>query len=304
MRTRRDGFTLIELLVVIAIIAVLIGLLLPAVQKVREAAARTKCTNNLKQIGLALHNYESTLGKFPSSGQGITDSPPYVMEWDTNSTFVYLLPYIEQANISNRMDTTRAYNETPANIAAARNVVPLFLCPSNVLRPTDADSTGYGGIDYGATLHCNIDPVTGLPGSAYLTPGALNIRGTKVAEIIDGTSNTLAIAEDAGRHEKMKSLYPDPVTGGLRSHWRWADPDNAFGVSYTPNFHRMPWGGPPSCQWVEMNCGPNDELFSFHTGGVNVVFCDGHVMFLRDGVSPSTVRSLVSRRDGDIPGDY
>jgi prepilin-type N-terminal cleavage/methylation domain-containing protein/prepilin-type processing-associated H-X9-DG protein len=304
MRRSRSGFTLIELLVVIAIIAILIGLLLPAVQKVRDASARTQCMNNMKQIGLALANHESALGRLPSSGQGITDQPPYVMEWDKNSTFVYILPYIEQGNIAARMDTAFAYNETPANRSAAQHVVRIFLCPANALRTGDADSFGYGGIDYGATLHTNINPATGLPGSAYLAPGALNIRGTKFADILDGTSNTLAIAEDVGRHQNMKSLYPDPVTGGFRSHWRWADPDNAFGVSYVPNLHRTPWGGPLECPWVEMNCGANDELFSFHTSGVNVVFCDGHVSFLKDAVAPTTLRALVTRNQGDIPGDY
>ena len=327
MTIRRTAFTLIELLVVIAIIAILIGLLLPAVQKVREAAAKTQCGNNMKQIGLGIHNYESTYGKLPPGGQGLTPSAPYSISWYTNgagtpmpdpflpgykqahSVFVHLLPFVEQDNIAKQFDLNTPYNGSAGNIAASKNVVKIYLCPSDALRGNNADVEGFGACDYGATLHCNINPdPNGTPvnGSQFLIPGALGSRQVSFAEITDGTSNTIAIAEDVGRNERMESLYPDPVlvaagaNPSMRKHWRWAEADNAFGVSFTPNYHLKITT--PTCAkpWTPMNCGANDELFSFHSGGSYAVYADGHVSFLRESISGQMLRALVSRSGGEI----
>ncbi len=300
----RQGFTLIELLVVIAIIAVLIALLLPAVQQAREAARRSQCKNNLKQMGLAMHNYEETHRRFPSSGQGL-GSGPFGQNFDRHALFTHILPFSDQANTYNKFDFGSYYNQTPSNIAASKQIIPMYLCPTSSLRDGNADSQGYGGIDYGATIHTNIDPATGLVNPATMVHGALRWEYTKGGQLSDGMSNTIAIGEDVGRNDKMNSLYDDPVVAGTkRSHWRWAEPDNAFGVSFTPNFHKNPWGGPATCQWVNMNCGPNDELFSFHTGGVHALFCDGHVQFLSDNIDYHTLRAIVSSGQGEVVGEF
>jgi len=298
------GFTLIELLVVIAIIAILIALLLPAVQQAREAARRTQCKNNLKQLGLAMHNYESAFSRFPSSGQGL-GSGPLGQNFDRQSFFTHVLPFIEQANITAKFDFGSYYNQTAQNIAATKISIPGYLCPSASLRNGDVDSQGFGAIDYGPTIHTNISPVTGLPDSAFMVHGGLRWECTKMGQITDGLSNTMALGEDVGRNDKMKSLYDDPVVPGVkRSHWRWAEPDNAFGVSFTPNFHRNPFGGPATCTWDNMNCGPNDELFSFHTGGCHALFCDGHVQFLSDSIDFHVLRAIVSAAEGEVTGEF
>jgi prepilin-type N-terminal cleavage/methylation domain-containing protein/prepilin-type processing-associated H-X9-DG protein len=298
----RTGFTLIELLVVIAIIAVLIGLLLPAVQKVREAAARLKCQNNLKQLGLALHNYESANNRFPTAGEYIvqTASGPAVVH-NLHSVHTLILAHVEQDNIGKLFDLGRPYND-PVNQPASRNHISLFACPSNPLQPNTVDPQGYGYTSYSSTPYTNLDPSTGLINNAYLTPGALSGQtGPTVGTISDGLSNTVALAEDVGRDEAMNaSRYVDPFDGQPRRFWRWAEPDNAMGVSKVINNNATPRGGPPACPWTVHDCGPNNEVFSFHGGGANVLLMDGGVRFLRDSLPAVQLRRAVARSDGEV----
>lgn len=390
-RRRRSAFTLLELLVVVAIIGVLIALLMPAVQKVRAAAARTSCSNNLRQMGIALHHFNDQYRHFPSGGEGSNPSgTPYPRTYfDLHSVFTLILPFVEHSEIYDRMDLHFAYNDTvaPNNQVAAKAQVKLFLCPSNPLRDSGNDPSGYGYTDYGATVYTDIDPSSGVRNRKKRADGALHATslpmppgnsdgaadtctyvagmpwtnasnnrpydmiqlGTNVSSIGDGLSCTIAIAEDVGRQPKTQSPYGDPVPGGgagpnnLRQPWRWADPNCAFGVSGDPmstsdqmggkqpnyggiaraiNNNSSPIGG-GTCDWnlgyaapggppplpgytggPNNNCGPNNEIFSFHGGGANAVFMDGHVSFLSEEISPVIVRYLVTANEGTaVPAD-
>jgi len=347
---RQSGFTLIELLVVIAIIAVLIALLLPAVQAAREAARRAQCTNNLKQLGLALHNYESGNGSFPPGGESTNFkvSPPATQFVDGGwSTLARILPYMEGGATFNTLNFAVDYNEaTGMNLTGASTVVNVFLCPSSTRSGVgrDAGNTtnspeealggnkGYGYADYGATCYTDINPAGTSTGYSAATPyrlktsranGLLKEGQTRIAEVTDGTSNTMAIGEDAGRDESFLSPYTEgyydgnsgsvrPVLGqgpgggtsAYRRYWRWAEPDGAYGVSGQPNNkarpmkETAPW--PTSGGTAGNNAGANDELFSFHSGGVNALFGDGSVRFLKDSISVVTLRALVTAAGGEV----
>ena len=352
----RRGFTLIELLVVIAIIGVLIALLLPAVQAAREAARRAQCTNNLKQMGLALHNYESANGAFPPSGEStFFNGNPFLGGASNGATqfvdgvavFPRLLQFLEGGTVFNAINFSLEYNsQGGGNITAYTTVVNVFLCPSSTrtpnggrdaLDPFDAAvpilNLGYGVQDYGPTCYTDIDPFgrTGQIGSTPATPyrnksaradGLLHQGLTRIAEITDGTSNTIAIAEDAGRDARYESPYlesyyngvvtPRPTTDpfgypqqGYRRFWRWGEPDSSYGVSgqinnkYRPMYCPSPYL-PASCtdQYGRAvagnNAGANDEIFSFHPGGANILFGDGSVKFLKETTSVVTLRQVVT----------
>ena len=346
----RSGFTLIELLVVIAIIAVLIALLLPAVQSAREAARRAQCTNNLKQIGLALHNYESTNGAFPPSGESTMFTPAIGSQFVDGgwNALARILPYLEGGTSFNALNFNVCYNEaTGMNFTGCSTVVSVYLCPSSTRQPdggtdgidpndpiTQRFGRGYGVDDYGPTCYTDINPLGQQTGYSLATPfrlpasradGLLHVGKTRISEITDGTSNTIAIGEDAGRDPRYLSPYSegyyDPLgdarpirgmgpAGGLtpaRRYWRWAEPDTSFGVSGQPNnkfrpaHEQTPWQLPPGTLGTAgNNAGANDELFSFHPGGVNVLMGDGSVRFLKDTINVVALRGLVTLRGGEV----
>lgn len=308
MITRRSGFTLIELLVVIAIIAVLISLLLPAVQQAREAARRTQCKNNLKQIGLAVHNYEGTHRRLPSCGEGTdySTSPPSTW-WGPHSLFSQILPYLDQSNTYQQFDFRLVYNASPANIAASKQAIPSFVCPSDSWRPSATDLAGYGCTDYAASFYVDIDPVTGLRNTALRVDGVITRDCRRLSDVTDGLSQTVLVVEDSGRDERVQpgNVYLDPVDGQPRRDWRWAEPDaSAIGISKVINNNKFPLGGPASCPWTMNNCGVFEEIFSFHAGGAQVLLGDGSVRFLNENLGVPTLRALITLNKGEVIGEF
>ncbi|HKI21557.1 MAG TPA: DUF1559 domain-containing protein [Isosphaeraceae bacterium] len=326
---RRPGFTLIELLVVIAIIAVLIALLLPAVQSAREAARRIQCTNNLKQIGLALHNYHAPWNSFPVgflyAYKGVLPiSSPLQYRW---SALAQMTPQLEQANLFNALnfDFPIAHKPTsssalfwpyfPANTTAMATRVALFLCPSDGA-PAPATNTGPTNYAFCAGDGSNGGDATNANGAFILGPPQ------SVASLRDGTSQTTAVSEQllgiAGPYSQPSATpvpvpwtramarvaagpLTDPACALSASGWllnkgsSWWDGNyqNALYNHYlTPNANR------PDCI-VYHNPGWKAAR-SFHPGGVNLLFCDGHVAFAKDTVNLNVWRAISTRNGGEV----
>lgn len=304
---RRRGFTLIELLVVIAIIAILIGLLVPAVQKVRDAAARMQCSNNLKQFGLALHNYHDTNNGFPAAyWYPPTTQQPGVIGWG-----VYVLPYIEQDNIYKQYVLTSHFFQPP-NAALIQIPIKTFRCPSSP-GPNELNSTPGGllpGIPAYQAAKSDYAPTSGILGSLWdiiVGPPAEGNRHSvirantnqRIADVQDGTSNTIMLCEIAGRNGVYRQGRLIAATGNLGGGW--GDPingENWFGGS---GFNGSGQGG------CVINC-TNEYgkgMYAFHSGGANTVFADGSVHFLSQGMSTRTLAFLVTAAKGEVvPGDY
>lgn len=318
----KKGFTLIELLVVIAIIAILIGLLLPAVQKVREAAARMSCTNNLKQLGLALHNYANTYDStFPASRVTVGGDAKF------RSWTPIALPYVEAEAAAKQWDPNVKWS-TGVNLAVSQMTFKLFICPSAptnrisigsqayassptpipILVPALAGQT-FGPGDYGSlnAIRRRFYTANGVPN--FPTPGTKagdetvgvlqKVMPTKLLSITDGLSNTILLAEDAGRPNVFQKGFGD--TGvNTEDGFGWADPDagcSLDGVVVGTKGTKWTTGG--TCF---INCTNDSELFSFHSGGIGVAMADGGVRFLSESVSAATLAAIASATGGDIAG--
>jgi prepilin-type N-terminal cleavage/methylation domain-containing protein len=297
----RGAFTLIELLVVIAIIAVLIGLLLPAVQKVRAAAARTACTNNCKQIGVALHNYNSEHGFFPPAGlDGTADNAMTTLNipanGQTHGWAVFILPFLEQESLYQQYDFAVDWTSS-INAPVVNSRLKVFMCPSNpnpeALAPGGQPTGDYAPNNAVSSLLVSqgfISPRPAYPGVDI--PGALGANYLcQVANVTDGLSNTLFIGEDAGRpaHYEDNKMVGTGISGAA-----WAD-RNAEYILH--GFTSDGTTTPGSCH---TNCTNNNEMYGFHTGGCMTIFGDGSVHFLLGSVSIDLVASFISRDAGDV----
>jgi len=290
---RKGGFTLIELLVVIAIIAILIGLLLPAVQKVREAAARSTCQNNMKQLTLATHNYESANQVLPPGVNNNNGTINSRFGGSMAGTTAYCLPYIEQDNVFRTfaspgtwvMPSTASYYNGSGSTATIKTL----LCPSDVagvVTPTGGSfaffvyypggMTGWyfpGNTPYGRTNYAsNAGYLGNVPGYPYPGPFATNTR-TKMTDIADGTSNTFAFGEALG------GAAP-PTQRDFVANWYSFNLPTAWGLSATP-------------QWYQYG--------SRHSGGI-VLFsmCDGAVRSIRVSMSPNSFQYAAGMNDGAV----
>jgi len=322
-RTRSRGFTLIELLVVIAIIAILIGLLLPAVQKVREAAARMSCSNNLKQLGIACHSYHDTNGTLPPAyyvgrGIGINDENNIGPTWT-----VLILPYIEQDNLSRPYQTSisnyQAYSNTNPSAGGSNDqgwrairgaTIKTYRCPSesNVDVLGNRNSGGWARGNYGANQGPS-DPGTAANGgtpyggpNGYAGGGVMCINwGAGLNRIEDGSSNTIMI----------NHLRAGPAANDMRGTWAFGLPgcattaNHAVGDAYGPNDTGCCSDDLSGCNDrpdIAMGCWNGGwgqgEARSAHTGQVLAAMGDGSVRGFRNGISQATWYIINSRNDG------
>ncbi len=321
-KSSRPGFTLIELLVVIAIIAVLIALLLPAVQQAREAARRTQCKNNLKQIGLALHNYHDVYNCFPPT---VCIRPGDFGQWSAQAR---ILPYLDQANLQNLIDFSASYKSQPK---VPKTRVPAYLCPSEI---NDKASLRDGIDQYPLNYVANqgtwlvFDPVGGLqPQGAFMPNGRI-----RTADFVDGLSNTVGFAEVKAFQPNLKgggsvtvALPSDVATivgfgasgdfDPIDSHTEWVEGrvhQTGFTTTLNPN-SRVPFSTGGSTYDVDFTSAEEDATSttyaaitsrSYHVGLVQILIMDGSVRSISNNVNNGIWRSLGTRAGGEVIGEF
>jgi prepilin-type N-terminal cleavage/methylation domain-containing protein/prepilin-type processing-associated H-X9-DG protein len=299
---RRRGFTLIELLVVIAIIAILIGLLLPAVQKIREAANRMKCSNNLKQLGLAMHNYNDTNDHLPGNIRPSAVSTVRV-RWTT-----FLLPFYEQDNIFKIYNQAVNWSD-PSNAQAVAIPLKVMQCPSSQSNNKFDASPDNGWTD----TRYAVGDYSGIYWSWYTDPNTVGLPGilsktdnVRLTDVTDGLSNTIHLTESTAKPDRWlngKLVQPASLStringgGWCRPASDITAPDASSPINVTNGFIL---NGYPDSKY---NTDPTGQIYGFHTGGVNVLLGDGSVRFMKSTIQLATLQSLISRNGGEVIGN-
>ncbi len=327
---RRRGFTLIELLVVIAIIGILIGLLLPAVQKVRESAARAQCTNNLKQIGLALQNYHDTATCFPPGYIDGNTNPNSTPDNDVGPGWgwaAFLLPYVEQQNVYNQINFNVGVG-LGSNAAVSQLPLRIHQCPSDgyqqnfTVWPTSVvvahgnyvGCNGWEECFYGASGNPQGGGTDGLPGGYGGSGVGLFWRNSRnrIANVLDGLSNTIVVGERCAAHSP--STWAGAVTGGQCPAWMatlpWTTP---YSPPPGPAYDNADFGEAlvlAHCNATHLPSADNpiydpDTFWSMHTPrGANFLFGDGSVHFLSSSINPYTYQYLATIAGGEVSTDW
>jgi prepilin-type N-terminal cleavage/methylation domain-containing protein/prepilin-type processing-associated H-X9-DG protein len=340
LRRHHRGFTLIELLVVIAIIAVLVSLLLPAVQQVREAARRSQCRNNLKQIGLALHNYSEAFRTFPP-GRIVN---PVSAQGHCFSAYAHLLPYIDQGPLYDMIDFNANPDAPPAgdpNAIVTAQILPMLQCPSDqdvILQP------GFGTHNYPMNTGTTFAVSPNNPSRTPITGIFFENSRIRFQDIRDGASNTVCLSEtvksDPGGPAKWDgvsqtngfvldqgndNLFNGPeltnyaaqcFSAGLvlqqtrGSKWLYGAPGHSMYNHIRPPNDTSG----PDCRGGEPHSTKNVALWSVlshnvtahsrHPGGVHALFCDGHVQFINNSINLPTWQALGSRNGGEVVGEF
>jgi prepilin-type processing-associated H-X9-DG protein len=299
---------LVELLVVIAIIGILIALLLPAVQAAREAARRSQCTNNLKNLALSIHNFESSRKRFPPAAIDVTTANPAVTVGGVRYTAdhgwaPFVLEYVEQGMLYNQYNFAVVWSHN-RNANAVRAHLPVMQCPSaraNRVAPGTTRSCG----DYAPLTGTNSNLATvGQIDTVRIYAGVMQTNQMWThAEVKDGTSNTILLCEDAGRNELWR--FGQLIPGGTAGGGPWAASGSAFQFrgsqqSGVRNSAAAGWTG--NCV---INCQNDHEPYSFHPAAVNVAMADGSVRTITDGISIRVFARLCTRRGGEsMTGDF
>jgi prepilin-type N-terminal cleavage/methylation domain-containing protein/prepilin-type processing-associated H-X9-DG protein len=316
----RRGFTLIELLVVIAIIAVLIALLLPAVQAARAAARRIQCTNNIKQLGLATLNYESTHGIFPPGQMKMTTKPPWGI-----TLYVNMLPFLEQQPLYNGWNFNYGYDNLYGTTARSATVISALLCPADII-PTNPIQNGttsnewYGITSYGGNAGSQSHPFNQVTSDGiffYTGPAAPGFSQVTIASVTDGLSNTLFFGERS-HYDPNYDTFATPgwtffsQTMGMWG-W-WASSSGGYGLSdvaestYSPINYVVPiaYGSPgatglSAATFTTTYEYPRINAFgSLHPGGANFAMVDGSVRFIKQSIAMPTYHGLGTRAGGEV----